>query len=106
MAKQNNPLQPLLDQLPKPLRNRYFLVLVVFFVWMFFVDKHDVMTVVSLQGTVNKLEEDKTYYSKKLEEAKQARLDLEVNKEKFARERYYMQKSNEDVYIIVEEEDN
>lgn len=106
MAMQNNPLQPLLDQLPKPLRNRYFLVLVVFFVWMFFVDKHDVMTVVSLQGTVNKLEEDKTYYSKKLEEAKQERLDLEVNKEKFARERYYMQKSNEDVYIIVEEEDN
>ena len=106
MAKSNNPLQPLLDQLPKPLRNKYFLVLVVFFTWMFFVDKHDIMTVIGLQQTVNKLEEDKTYYSKKLEEAKQERLDLEVNKEKFARERYYMQKSNEDVYIIVEEEED
>lgn len=106
MAKSNNPLQPLFDQLPKPLRNKYFLVLVVFFAWMFFVDKHDIMTVVGLQRTVNKLEEDKTYYSKKLEDAKQERLDLEVNKEKFARERYYMQKSNEDVYIIVEEDED
>ena len=104
MAKSNNPLQPLLDQLPKPLRNKYFLVLVVFFAWMFFVDTHDIMTVVGLQQTVNKLEEDKTYYQQKLEDAKQERLDLEENKEKFARERYYMQKSNEDVYIIVEEE--
>lgn len=102
---QNNPLQPIIDQLPKPFRNRYFLVLVVFFTWMFFMDKHDIMTVWSLQRTVNKLEEDKTYYTKKTEEAKQERLDLEINKEKFARERYFMQKSDEDVYIIVDEEE-
>ena len=104
MAMQNNPLQPIIDQLPKPFRNKYFLVLVVFFTWMFFVDKHDIMTVWSLQRTVNKLEADKMYYTKKTEEAKQERLDLEVNKEKFARERYFMQKSDEDVYIIVDEE--
>ena len=38
------------------------------------------------------------------EEVKQDKKDIENDKEKFAREHYYMKKDNEDVYIIVEEE--
>lgn len=103
MAARNNPLQPLLDQIPGPLKNRYFIVLVLFAGWMIFFDKHDIITQWRLQNTVDQLEEDKTYYEEKIKEAQQKRLDLEVNKEKFAREEYYMQKKNEDVYIIVDE---
>ncbi len=106
MAANNNPLQSLLEQIPPPLRNRYFLVLVAFFAWMIFVDKHDFLTQWRLQKTVNKLEEDKAYYSKQIEVAKQERLDLDLNKEKFAREQYYMKKPGEDVFIIVKDEDN
>lgn len=103
MAANGNPLQPLLDQIPKPFRNRYFLVLVLFFAWMVFVDKHDVLTQWRLQKSVKTLEADMEYYKEKVEEAKQDRLDLEINREKFAREKYYMKKKDEDVFIIVEE---
>lgn len=103
MAARNNPFQPLLDQIPAPFKNRYFLVLVLFFGWMIFFDKHDVITQWRLQQSVEKLEEDRTYYKAQIKEAQQKRLDLEVNKEKFAREEYYMQKSDEDVFIIVDE---
>lgn len=96
----NNPFQPLLDRVPAPFRNRYFLALVIFVGWLIFFDKHDVLTQWKLQRTVNKLEQDKDYYSKEIKRAEQKRLDLEVNKEKYAREQYYMKKDNEEVFII------
>ncbi|MCP3931005.1 MAG: hypothetical protein GY705_18125 [Bacteroidetes bacterium] len=95
-----NPLQPILDRIPAPLRNRYFLAMVLFFAWMIFFDRHDVLTQWRLQKTLDKLKGDKTYYQEKIEEAEVEERDLEENKEKFAREKYYMKKKNEDVYII------
>jgi len=100
-----NPLQPLLDQIPKPLRNKYFLVLTLFFFWMIFVDRHDFLTQWRLQRAVDQMQQEKESYVEKIEQAKKDRLDLEVNKEKFAREQYYMKKSNEDVFIIEDEEE-
>lgn len=101
----NNSFQTIKEQIPAPLRNKYFLVLVLFFAWMIFLDRHDLITQWRLQNTVDKLEEDKAFYSEKIEEAEQERLDLDINDEKFAREQYYMKKSDEDVFIIVEKED-
>lgn len=104
MANNNNPLQPLLDKVPGPLKNKYFLVLAAFFAWMIFFDRHDLLTEWRLQTTVNKLEADKLYYIEQIKLAKQKRMEQEVNEEKFARERYFMKKQGEDVFIIVEED--
>lgn len=103
MPASNNPLQAILEQLPAPLRNKYFVVLLLFFGWMIFFDKHDLLTQWRLQRSVDRLQQDIDYYNVKIEKAKQERYDLDINKEKFARERYYMKKRNEDVFIIVEE---
>ena len=54
---------------------------------------------------VNELEEKQEYYSDKVREAEQNRYDLEINGDKFARERYYMQKRDEDVFIIKDPEE-
>lgn len=99
----NNFLSPILKKIPKPFRNKYILLLVFFFAWMTFFDSHDILTNWRLQKIVDDLEEDKDYYSKKIEDAKQERLEQNVNKEKFAREKYYMKKPGEDVFIYVEE---
>ena len=104
MANNNNPLQPLLDKVPGPLKNKYFLVLAAFFAWIIFFDRHDLLTEWRLQTTVNKLEADKLYYIKQIKLAKQKRMEQEVNEQKFARERYFMKKQGEDVFIIVEED--
>ena len=92
------------NKVPVPLRNRYFLVAVLFVAYMVFVDRHDVLTQFRLQRTVNKLEDDRVFYDEQIEQAEQERLDMEVNAERFAREQYYMQRNNEDVFIIKETE--
>ena len=71
---------------------------------MVFFDRHDILTNFRLQKTVNKLEQDKLFYKDQIEVAKQERLDMEVNKERFARESYFMQRNNEDVFIITDKE--
>lgn len=91
--------------LPAPLRNRYFLALALFFAYMIFFDRHDLLTQIQLQRMVNKLQDDRTYYEEKIEEEKREKQDMDVNQERFARERYFMQRADEDVYIIVDEEE-
>lgn len=100
----NDLLQDFWKKLPAPVRNKYFLTAVAFVAFMVFFDRHDIVTQLRLQRSVNKLESDKVFYEEKIKEAMEERLDMEVNQERFARERYFMQKNNEDVFIIVEEE--
>ena len=103
MALRNNPFKPLVKMVPAPFRNKYFLLLFFFITWMTFFDKHDMLTQWQLQQTMNKMEEDRAYYEHKIQEVWQDKKDIESNKEKFAREHYYLQKDNEEVFIIVEE---
>ena len=108
MAKRklkSNPFKPLIKQLPAPIRNRYFLVLVLFFGWLIFFDKHNIWTQFKLQQSLNKLKSYEEFYTEKIEEVKQEAIDLERNQEKFAREKYFMKKKNEDVFVIVRDEE-
>jgi cell division protein FtsB len=101
----NNPLEQIVELIPVQLRNRYFLVLVLFFAWMIFIDQHDILTQWSLQKTVDQLEEEKDFYTNQIEKAEEQRLQLELDKEKIAREKYYMKRPGEDVFIIVDEKE-
>lgn len=96
----NNILPPVLQRFLKPFRNRFVLILTLFFAWVIFFDKHNLLTQVKLQRTVNQMETEKVEYREKIKQAQQERLDLQQNKEKFAREQYYMKKSDEDVFVI------
>ncbi len=98
-----NPFKLLLKKIPAPLRNRYILALLVFAMVILFLDKHNFFTQWKLRKSVKQLEHDKDYYSKKIEEAKQDQKNIENDKEKFAREKYHMHKSDEEVFIIEEE---
>jgi hypothetical protein len=71
--------------------------------WIIFFDKHDVMTQWKLNQSLNNLEADKSYYKVQIEKVKKDKEDLNTNKEKFAREHYFMKKDKEDVFIFVEE---
>ncbi len=101
--KNSNPLYILWRKLPPPLRNKYILSLIVFFVLMIFLDRHDLLTQWKLKSSVKRLEHDKAYYEQKIKEARQDQINVEQNKEQFAREKYHMHKSNEDVFIIQSE---
>lgn len=100
--KSQNPLAVYWNRLPAYLRNRYFVTLLLFLGLMLFVDRHDVGTQFRLHNTVNRLEADLERYDRLTAEAEAEKLDMEMNRERFARENYYMQQDDEDVFIIVD----
>ncbi len=80
--------------------NKYVIVTAIFFVWLLVFDKHNYVTQKKLAQTIENLEADKQKYLDLIEEVKIEKLDLEKNKEKYAREHYYMHKENEEVFIF------
>ena len=105
MAVRNNPFKPITRGIPAPLRNKYFLVLVFFSMWMIFFDKHGLYDNWGLSQKVNQMEADRNYYIERIEEVKEDRKDLHNNIEKYGRENYFMKKDNEDVFIFETEEE-
>ena len=93
-----------LSFIPSFLRNKYLLTLSVFAVWMLFFDKNDVFTQLQRSNELAEIEDNKDYFSQKIEESKKFSRDIQSNAaaiEKFARERYHMKRENEDLFIIV-----
>ena len=79
-----------------------------FMVWMVFFDRNDMTSQLDYRSKVNKLEEEKDFYTKEIAKAEKDLQELTTNPdrlEKFARERYYMRRDNEDVYVVVDEKD-
>ena len=84
------------------LGNRYVIVLVFFTVWMTFLDNTSYMEHRILNKQLNELEDNKEYYKQEI------RKDCESIKllknpdqiEKYAREKYYMKRDSEDIYLI------
>ncbi|CAM3940281.1 septum formation initiator family protein [Mucilaginibacter galii] len=88
------------------LKNKFFLVTVVFIVWMLFFDKNDLYSQYEQRQQLNKLEQERDFYTKETAQVSKELDELTSNPaklEKFARERYLMKKANEDVFVIVKE---
>jgi cell division protein DivIC len=93
-------------KLPPWTRNRYTITALVFFFYMLFFDRHDLISQMQLRSELGKMQENKDYYREQIEETREDLNDLltnDENLEKFAREKYLMKRENEDIFIIVEE---
>lgn len=87
-------------------RNKYFIAAAAFVVWMLFFDKNDMLSQYEYRSEVNKLQEEKDFYEKETAHVKKDLNELNTNlntAEKFAREKYFMKKDNEDVFVIIKE---
>lgn len=90
-------------KIPKPFKNKYLIVLLLFSLWIIFIDDYNLITQYKLQKDVDKLEEKKTYYISEISKDSTKLYLLENDKqeqERFAREKFLMKKSNEDIFII------
>src|SRR6187401_87770 len=88
------------------LKNKYVLTVIGFLVWMTFFDKNDFISQYSYRQQLAKLEDDKEYYGKQIEENRIYTYELKSdpkNLEKFAREKYLMKKDDEEIFLIVRE---
>ncbi|UII22998.1 FtsB family cell division protein [Fulvivirga ligni] len=93
-------------KLPKFTKNFYFIFSFFFLIWMLFIDANDLITQFQLKQQKDDLEDEKSYYLEKIEDVKKDRQELLSNDkllEKFAREKYFMKKESEDLFVIVEE---
>lgn len=86
----------------KPFKNLYVLIFAVFVVWMLFFDANSWLIHRELNADTEDLKNEKEYYQKEIEKDEKAIKELSTDEgiEKLAREKYYMKKDNEDIYII------
>lgn len=94
------------DWLIYHLRNKFIVGAVVFLVWMTFFDRNDVISQISLRSQLSDLQADKEYFLTEIENNSNDMNELMSNTdnlEKFAREKYYMKKDDEEIFVIVTE---
>lgn len=86
----------------KFLSNKYVLVLLVFCTWMIFLDNYSYFDHRFLDNQINELEDNKEYYQEEIKKDEKSikQLNNPGQIEKYAREKYYMKKENEDIYLI------
>jgi cell division protein DivIC len=92
------------DKIPQFLRNKYFLTITIFIVWITLLDTNNLIDRYRQMSELRKLRQESEYYQKKIEEEKSKLNELKTdndNLEKFAREQYKMKKKDEDLYIVL-----
>ncbi len=98
MAKKKNPN----SKYYKPFKNLFVIILSAFVVWMLFFDANSWLIHHELNNDIDDLEQEKEYYQKEITKDNKAIKELSTDEgvEKLAREKYYMKKENEEIYII------
>ena len=81
--------------------NKYTCTILLFAVWISCIDgKYSWIKQYRLTKQLNQMEQEKQDVLVKLEEAKMEYNELTTNKEKYAREKYFLSKPGEEVFII------
>ncbi len=92
-------LKPIIDKL----KNKYIIVILAFVVWMAFFDPKDMGLMLSRSSKLNELKVSEKHLKTEIEDTKKelSLLKTDANSiEKYAREKFYMKKDNEELFIV------
>ena len=95
----------LLTHIPSWLKNKYFISVAGFIVWMLFFDPRDVFTQWQHTRELKELQASKAWYQKEIAKESAEAEQLKTNPatiEKYAREKYLMKRENEDLFLVPE----
>lgn len=83
-------------------RNIYAIIGLIFFIWMVFLDTNSLVKFIGLKKKLDRLENEKTKLEIEILRDKELikKLNDSIEIEKYGREKYFLKKENEDVYII------
>ncbi|WP_222984597.1 FtsB family cell division protein [Flagellimonas meishanensis] len=86
----------------KVMTNMYVLVLTIFVIWMAFFDTNSLLIHLELRNEIKKLEKQKEFLQDEIAKDKEIleKMSDENELEKLAREKYYMKKENEEIFLI------
>ena len=104
-----NPLKETIQKKPwlKIVSNKYLLISLLFGVWMLFLDNYSYRDQRQINKQIDELQDNKKYYQDEIRKDKE-NIKLLKNQdqvEKYAREKYYMKRENEDIYLVEYEGD-
>ncbi len=91
----------------KIVSNKYLLISLLFGVWMLFLDNYSYMDQRQINNQIDELQDNKKYYQDEIRKDKE-NIKLLKNQdqvEKYAREKYFMKRENEEVYLVEYEGD-
>ena len=89
--------------------NRYFILTIAFAVWMFFFDQNSFFVHRELDKQIKLLEVDESYFQEHLNTETEKLDQLNSNPaeiERIAREKHFLKKDDEDIFIIEQEKVN
>ncbi len=87
----------------KIIKNKYFWISIFFFIWMSFFDSNSFMLHYRFQNNILEMTYNRDFLKKKilLEGSQLKKLDTDsLYLEKLAREKFYMKKEDEDLFIV------
>jgi len=96
-------------RVPKFLKNRFVLVVVLFVLYITFFDAHDLVSQIGIRWKIHNIQEQMDFLNKDTESAKSQIIELTTDSaslEKFAREEYRMKRENEEIFVIINEDKN
>jgi len=88
-------------------KNKYFIASFLFIAWIIFFDENSFMVHHENKRRLLELQMQKDYYIERIaaDRGKLEELNAGIEQlEKFAREQYFMSRSDEDIYIVVPED--
>jgi len=83
--------------------NKYVIILLIFFTWICFLDKNNIIRTLRTRHEIKMLKKDKAYYIKQNElirKEKDEVMSQSKKLEKFARENYHMKKDGEEIIFL------
>lgn len=102
-------IMKLLTHIPTFLKNKYFLALTLFGLVIIFLDKNDFFAQLDRRKELRELEQSKAYYTREIATERKELEALKSNPatlEKYAREKYFMKRDNEEIFLVPENSDN
>ena len=96
-------MQKMFSRVPAVFKNKYYITLFAFIVWILFFDSNNIFEIWKFRQGYYRLKNEKQFYQEetlKVNAERQELFSSPKSLEKFARERYFMKKDDEDIYIF------
>ena len=90
----------------KLVQNKYVVASILFMIWVTFINDIDLIFIMKSKSELNEMKEQLDYYEEQNQQTSESLAEITSDKntlERFAREHYFMKRSNEDIFVIREQ---
>ena len=90
------------NKLLKLIKSTYGVIITLFIIWMIFFDSNSLIIHHDLNNDINELDDQKSYYEKEIanDNIELQLIQSDSGLEKYAREKLFMKKDNEEIFLI------